>query len=752
MSNLTQQLLPFWKINWLRRSFIGLTSLLILLLLIPVAAQYGIIHLLQKQGATEASIEDINLNPFAGTFELKQLSFSAQDNSAATIALVSTDIRMLELLKGRIVVNDLQLQGVSVDVERNNKGEVFVNGLPVSPDERTEPLPAGEEEKQSEPLEFAINNLELRDIETRYQEPDFDKLSLIKTLSLKNIKSWVKSTPAKLELDMLLNQGPVTLSVDLFLFDEAQKFKGTASLKSLAFSRYAKFFRDHTDTLEGNVNVNTEFEVNISETFSATVKKDIEITQLNAVYQHVNLSTDKIIWKGLSQIAEDGHVMVKGDLTIGKTQARDINQDYLIASFDKLSVNELQQNAQSVVLDELELEKLLFIQLAKDKDFVKLDNFLLRQLSMKPDQAQLNIDQVELKSPDIQLEISEQKQITFLQPFLKTLDSFKTPADQNTATATTDKKEPEEAKPLGIDIKKLTLTEPGQLHLTDNSVSPHYKTRVTFNQIDLENISSNDPSHFKLALKQGEYTTVDIQGNGLLFDPTQQIKLTANIKQLDLPPVTPYTSKAMGYGMKSGVVDSDIDLKINKREIDSLVDLKIDSIEVVETHPETAEQVSSASGMSIDLAVSTLKDSDNIIELKLPVKGNLDKPDFDMSLIINKAMGKAMQSASLSYLKHTLQPFGSLITLFSLAKAAANHISLPPILFNSNSLELKEQQQDLLDKVLKVLKDRPGLKIKACGISALEDQTAIRNELIAAAFASENKVISDPKGCRVCFR
>ena len=133
--------------------------------------------------------------------------------------------------------------------------------------------------------------------------------------------------------------------------------------------------------------------------------------------------------------------------------------------------------------------------------------------------------------------------------------------------------------------------------------------------------------------------------------------------------------------------------------------------------------------MSIDLALSTLKDSNNIIELEIPISGNIDQPDFDLSLIINKAMGNAMQSASLSYLKHALQPFGSLLTLYKLAKAASNHISLAPVLFVANSLEFKEQQQDLLEKVTKVLQERPNIKIKTCAISANQDQVAIKELL-----------------------
>ncbi|MCK5665963.1 MAG: DUF748 domain-containing protein, partial [Thiotrichaceae bacterium] len=293
----------------------------------------------------------------------------------------------------------------------------------------------------------------------------------------------------------------------------------------------------------------------------------------------------------------------------------------------------------------------------------------------------------------------------------------------------------EQPKPLNIEIAELTLLNSGYIDFSDLSVSPNYKTKIHLNRLDVNDISSQKNANFDIALNQGDYTTVDIKGDGLIFDPADHIQFLAQIKQLDLPPVTPYTSSAMGYGMKSGVIDSTIKVKLDNREIDSEVKLVIDSIEVVETSKDTAEQISSASGMSIDLAISTLKDKNNIIDLKLPIKGNIDKPDFDLKHIINKAMGKAMKSATFSYLKYALQPFGSFVTLFSLAKKAANHISLPPVLFKPNSLVFKADQQKLLDKVVKVLQDRPGLKIKACGISALEDQIEIKSILLKAEIA-----------------
>ncbi len=283
----------------------------------------------------------------------------------------------------------------------------------------------------------------------------------------------------------------------------------------------------------------------------------------------------------------------------------------------------------------------------------------------------------------------------------------------------------QEKQTLPLLIENLRLTEPGSVEIIDRSISPNYKSRIELLGIELSNISSQQPASFKLALKQGDYTSFDIEGRGLLFAPTEDLELKAVIKQLDLPPVTSYTSHSIGHGMKSGTVDSDIDLKLKQHVIDSVVDLKIDSIEVVETSKESAEEVKTAAGMSIDLAISTLQDKNNVIELKLPIKGNIDDPDFDLNHVLRKAIGKAMKSASLAYLKYSLQPFGSLVTLYKLAKAAADQIALPPVEFAANSLEFDAEQEELLNKVAKLLQDRPALKIKVCGVSAQQDQQAL---------------------------
>ncbi len=722
----------YWNTRWLRRLVISAVSLFIILLLIPVGIQLGIAYVLKDQGASEAHVEDINLNLFSGSFELTGLSMQVAENDSAQIGHIYANINMLDLISSRVVLDEVTLQDVKAQVYRGDDGSISLNGLQLVNNKATATHNEETQTISEKPLAFAINKLLIKQVSVSYQEEDFQQQLVVNELTLNNIKSWQPESIAAVEIDMTLNKSPMILTAQLNLFDKIRKLKGQASIKSLAFTPFAKYYRDYLTDLQGKLTVSSRFDIAMDGQISGHVENDVEIAGLDLQYQHIQQQNEVIQWKGKTELMANSLPVIHGTLQIKNSTTTDSEQKYEVASFSSLALQELAFKAGNITLDKINLQDMKLATQSKDHQLLELGQLNINKVDFRQSAQSVAIELITLNKPILQVTLDEKKQLRQITPLLATIQAFSKSNEQAETETSTAISTEQDKKPLGIKIAKLILKEPGKLDFSDLSVSPNYATTIHFNQIEMDNISSTEAADFQLALKQGDYTTLDIKGSGLLLDITRQIAFKAKIKQLDLPPVTAYTSEAIGYGMKSGVIDSDISVKIDNRNIDSLVDLKIDSIEVVETQAKTAEQVTSASGMSIDLAVSTLKDDKNIIDLKLPVKGNLDEPDFDLSLVVNKALGKAMQSASLSYLKYALQPFGSLVSLFNLAKAAAEHISLPPVLFKPNSVEFAENQQDLLEKVLKVLKQRPALKIKACGISALEDYNSIKQELMTA--------------------
>ena len=520
------------------------------------------------------------------------------------------------------------------------------------------------------------------------------------------------------------------------LFHQKKQIKGDFSISTLDLSKYEKFYRSHLGHLNGHLSLQSSFDISLEDKngqFNISAKTDntLLVSELDLSYQELVHTTKQISWKGKTGYQQDGSLDISGNLDVAESKTKDTQLGYLVLSLGNLQLNDLHTDLNESTFSQLTLNNIKAVMPDQSEEFIGLEQIGFNTFQFNQKEAQVNIQSVHLAQPDVRLTLDKDKQIKQLAPLLKTVDRLT--ASTKTGSTNSEKTQKvnhdEDTKPLVLSVGSFELSKPGNISFEDTSISPNYKTSFELQQLKVQPISSIQPAQFNAIIKQGGYTLYDINGTGDLFSPANQLNIKANVTQLDLPPVTSYTSNAMGYGMKSGVLNSDIRLSLIKRQIDATVKLKLDSVEVIETDSETASQVTSASGMSIDLALSTLKDSNNIIELEIPISGNIDEPDFDLSLIINKAMGKAMQSASLSYLKHALQPFGSLLTLYKLAKAASNHISLAPVLFVANSLEFKEQQQDLLEKVTKVLQERPNIKIKTCAISASQDQVAIKELL-----------------------
>jgi len=967
-------ILPLWRINWLRRSLIGLLILALIIVLIPLAAEFAVVRVLLDRGATSAQVDNIDFNPFVGKLKVEQLEYSVAPSPPARVTQLAADLDMKALFKLDVVVEALSLQGVELEVERADNGSVSVNGLRVvdTTGAKVEAADDSNQQTASQPPRFALQSLRLEDVRVNYRETDFQQQLHLPNLELNDLVSWQSDQLTHLVLAARLNDAALKLDARLGLFAQPISVSGRFELDRMQLAHYAKFHREHVESLDGQASVEIDFDLQLGSQVTGTLQSNIllndldvqyqgieqsvrqigwqgstklnveglpavsgelaitqsttldrnrddlqasfvslsskldlepgiqnsgrlkslielsnldvqyqgieqslgqiswqgstklnaeglpavsgelaitqsatldrnrdlkasvaslaskldfepdeqnsgtlkslielsnldvqyqaieqsvgqiswqgstklnaeglpavsgelaitqsatldrnrdlkasvaslaskldfepgeqnsgrlennlEIAGIEAIYRGVTQSIEKITWQGMVDLEAETQPSVTGQLVVTNSTTRDREQDYLVAGFNLLQLDGVSFRDQQASVGQLQLQQLNLVQQAADSKLLDLEQLSVSETTFDQARNSLTIKQVKFGAPLATVSLDEDKQLEQLAPLMATLQRLTSAPESTDQPAASEAQEPGEAKPLELEISLVELVKAGKVSFSDRSVSPNYQTDLLLNKVKVSSISGQRPAQFLLALQKGEYTLIDVEGEGLLMNPTEQIHVKAKIQQLDLPPITPYSSQAIGYGMKSGVVDSDIDARIRSNQIDSLVRLTIDSIEVVETQKETAEAVASASGMSIDLAISTLMDENNVIKLELPIKGDISKPEFELNDVINQALGKAMRSASLSYLKYALQPFGSLITLFSLAKDAADHISLPPLLFAANSIDFKtDDQQELIDKVLKLLEERPALKLKACAVSALPDQKLIREELL----------------------
>ncbi|PJI95946.1 uncharacterized protein involved in outer membrane biogenesis [Acidovorax sp. 69] len=182
------------------------------------------------------------------------------------------------------------------------------------------------------------------------------------------------------------------------------------------------------------------------------------------------------------------------------------------------------------------------------------------------------------------------------------------------------------------------------------------------------------------------------------------LDITGKVRDLELPPLTPYSVKYAGHGIERGKLSVDVSYKVlpngQLTASNRLVLHQLTFGEAVEGAPNS---------LPVKLAVALLADRQGVIDLDLPISGSLNDPQFRIGPVIFKIIinliGKALTS-----------PF----SLLASALGGGDEMSNVP--FAPGSATLTPEAQQNLGKVVKALTDRPALKITVTGMASLQDE------------------------------
>jgi hypothetical protein len=199
-------------------------------------------------------------------------------------------------------------------------------------------------------------------------------------------------------------------------------------------------------------------------------------------------------------------------------------------------------------------------------------------------------------------------------------------------------------------------------------------------------------------------------------------------------PFSSYTGKTIGYNVTSGQMDADITMEIDKGIMDGIFDLRMRNLEVAQVDPEKMPEIDNQMDVPLGSALAMLRNKKDEIKLKLELKGDIKSPGFGIQDAINQALAKAMKFATLSYLKFTLQPFGTYIAIAEVVGKAGKEMSkvgLDPVIFQAGEIVLDETSKQYLEKIKEVLDNRPKLRIELCGRAVAKDRTALIERRLA---------------------
>ena len=247
---------------------------------------------------------------------------------------------------------------------------------------------------------------------------------------------------------------------------------------------------------------------------------------------------------------------------------------------------------------------------------------------------------------------------------------------------------------------KVILAADGAIAFVDRSVSPEFRMDVTGLAGSVSGLSSlaSTAADVDLRATLNGQAPVSLTGRVNMLAGNLFLDIKVATRDLDLPPVSPYSGVYAGYAIQRGKLDVDLAYKIAQGRLEAQNKVELDQFDF-------GEKVASpkATHLPVRLAISLLKDREGRITLNLPVSGALDDPKFRVGRIILKMIVNLLAKVATSL-------FSLLGSLFGGSSAELDTVAFAP-----GAATLDDTVRGRLDILAKALNDRPGLRLEIAG-------------------------------------
>lgn len=356
------------------------------------------------------------------------------------------------------------------------------------------------------------------------------------------------------------------------------------------------------------------------------------------------------------------------------------------------------------------LNKVAIDETAPRQPFLSWDTVAASDMRLALSPNRLEIGQLRIAGPVGKLIIAEDQSVNLSRVFKRAPGN----AAQKPATAAKPAKAPAPAKddPFPISIARLRV-DGGVLTFADFSQQPQFSTRMHDLEGVMTGLSSAPGSRARLQFNAAiaDYGDARIDGSMNPFKPAYATDVRVNFRNVDLSQLTPYVVRFAGYRVTAGTLSMDLRYQVKESKL-------VGDNRVVLNKVRLGEKVDSPTAMDLPLklALSLLEDENGVINIGIPVTGDLQNPQFSFGAVARRALGTILRNV-------VSAPFRALASLFG-----GGGEKLDTIAFDAGSADLSPPEQQKLDKLAEALAKRPGVKLVVHPVvSPEQDAAALRS-------------------------
>ena len=258
----------------------------------------------------------------------------------------------------------------------------------------------------------------------------------------------------------------------------------------------------------------------------------------------------------------------------------------------------------------------------------------------------------------------------------------------------------EDAAPgMDVTIGRVVIDD-GTAAFADFSLPLPFAANITQLNGNMTTIAtaSSEPSTVTLEGAVDDFGLVRVSGSITPLEPPLNTDLKVVFQNVAMPKFSAYTVAFAGREIANGKLDLDLGYRIEASNLAGENNIVMRDFELGEKVPHPG-----AMSLPLGLAVALLKDTEGKIDIDLPVRGNVDDPEFSYGRVVVKALVNLV-------LKIVTSPFALLANLVGGEAADLEYID-----FVGGRADLTPPELEKIEKLAAALAQRPQLAIEVAG-------------------------------------
>ncbi|MCB2218608.1 MAG: DUF748 domain-containing protein [Desulfobulbaceae bacterium] len=239
--------------RWMK-VLLGLVAVVTLLLvLLPVGVKYYLTDWLRKNGADQARIESLRLNPFLGRITMEGMDVQTDGQSLLRNARMVLDLDLLSLLQRDVHVERAEYRDLSIDIEQRADGSWRFGSYSMTGGAETESEAADNDAASS--WAVLADQVALTDCRVRLKTPQMDLVLAVAQAELLRFSTREGRPSASFMLTGLLNDAPLAIDLDRVELVPELQIDGAITISGFHLETIAGLLRDTLPTFAGGISL-----------------------------------------------------------------------------------------------------------------------------------------------------------------------------------------------------------------------------------------------------------------------------------------------------------------------------------------------------------------------------------------------------------------------------------------------------------------------------------------------------------------